>query len=63
MIIWRTRSTANDDAYFRNLSYENMPSHVDIDSSRDDNDDDITFPLVTDNNEPKPKGRPDKKES
>ena len=52
--------TADDDMYFRNLSYGNMASHVDTDSTRDE-DDDITFPLVTDNNEPKPMGRPDKK--
>ena len=48
--------TADDDAYFRNMTFASIPSIV---SGQDD--DDMTFPLVVDNNEPKPTGRKNKK--
>lgn len=51
--------TEDDDNYFRNLSYANIHScslfQTNAVSGEDDVD--VNFPLVTDNNEPKPKGR------
>lgn len=53
-------NTADDTNYFRNMSYANTPS-VSIFSIDDDSDEtDFNFPLVTDNNQPKPSGRKSK---
>lgn len=45
--------TADDDSYFRSMSFANISA---IDTSNDDTDD-MTFPLVTDNNAQKQRGR------
>lgn len=60
LIDCREGTDLNDNDYFRNLSFRDI---VCINKSAapgtdgDDDDDDFTFPLVTDNNEPKPAGK------
>ena len=54
--------TADDDShYFRNLSYGDVSDNADSGHGLSPDDDNITFPLVTDNNQPKPTGRPNAK--
>ncbi|KAL7531965.1 hypothetical protein ACHAXR_005934 [Thalassiosira sp. AJA248-18] len=52
--------TAGDDNYFRNMSYASISSEVSI-RPDDDDDDEVPFPMVSDNNEPRPSGRKSKK--
>jgi len=59
LIDCREGTNENDDAYFRNLSFRDIASMSAGNRGDDDDDDDYTFPLVTDNNEPKPAGKPD----
>ena len=57
--------TADDESYFNNMTVSNiqaMPVVRDQAASTEDSDlDDVAFPLVGDNSEPKPVGRPSKK--
>lgn len=53
--------TADDDNYFRNLSFANIPSTPATSGADVDDEDEMTFPLVSDNNAPKPTGRKSKK--
>ncbi|EJK63010.1 hypothetical protein THAOC_16359 [Thalassiosira oceanica] len=57
--------TADDESYFRNMtlsSVQAMPVVQDQEPNSEDSDqNDQAFPLVSDNNEPKPTGRPTKR--
>ena len=58
LIDCREGTDENDNDYFRNLSYSDVASvSKSAVNGQDDDDDDYTFPLVTDNNEPKPAGK------
>lgn len=53
-----SREDQQDYYYFKNLSHEDV-AEAESNMDTNDDDDDFTFPLVVDNNEPKPPGRPD----
>ena len=56
LIDCREDTAEEDDNYVRTLSHTDVAA---VDSSiGDDDEDDMTYPLVSDNNEPKPPGRP-----